>query len=229
MDPVFPALATLSQGEPERLARGTLKALKMLAAAGLPLTAAIVVLAGPIVNYTIPGFGAAVPVLRVLGAGAVLLFANNVFIYTLNAMGRQRDATRLAAVSLAFNVILNLILIPLPNRAIGGYMGAAIATVLTEVGALCRRLVHAAAQASAPRHLCHAQPGCAGGDWLRSGDVGRDRDRPGRTRQFRHRPGHRRRRLRRGAGRTAGVLVRRAGPRQAGRPGARRALRVTRP
>jgi peptidoglycan biosynthesis protein MviN/MurJ (putative lipid II flippase) len=35
--------------------------------------------------------------------------------------------------SLVFNVVLNLILIPLPNPYVGGYMGAAWATVLTEV------------------------------------------------------------------------------------------------
>jgi len=134
MDPVFPALATLSHRDPDELAAAALKSLKMLAAVGLPLSAAFIVLAAPIIDFTIPRFGAAVPVLRVLGVGAFLLFANNAFIYTLNAMGRQRDATRLAAISLVLNVALNLILIPLPNHLIGGYMGAAWATILTEAG-----------------------------------------------------------------------------------------------
>jgi O-antigen/teichoic acid export membrane protein len=91
------------------------------------------VLAAPIIRYTIPGFEAAIPVLQVLALGILFLFVNNVFLYTLNAMGRQRDSTQLAVMSLAVNLVLNFILIPQPSAIYGGYMGAAWATVLTEV------------------------------------------------------------------------------------------------
>jgi O-antigen/teichoic acid export membrane protein len=70
----------------------------------------------------------------VLGAGVAFVFVNNSFIYTLNAMGRQIDATRLAAMSLVLNIALNVVLIPQSSPVYGGYMGAAWATVLTEVG-----------------------------------------------------------------------------------------------
>ena len=69
----------------------------------------------------------------VLGLSVLFLFVNNTFIYTLNAMGRQRESTRLAVLSLIVNVALNLILIPQRNAFYGGAMGAAWATVLTEV------------------------------------------------------------------------------------------------
>jgi len=53
---------------------------------------------------------------------------NNAFIYTLTAINRQLDFTRLALVTLAVNVALNLALIP-PY----GYLGAAAASTITEV------------------------------------------------------------------------------------------------
>jgi len=58
----------------------------------------------------------------------VLLFVNNAFIYTLTAINRQLDFTRLALFTLAVNVVLNLALIP-PF----GYLGAAAASTVTEL------------------------------------------------------------------------------------------------
>ncbi|HXA43624.1 MAG TPA: flippase [Candidatus Solibacter sp.] len=134
MDPVFPALSQLAHENIDRLGGAVVKVYKMLAAVGTPVAVGMVVLAPPIIRYTIPAFEKAIPVLQVLALGVVFLFVNNVFIYTLNAMGRQSDSTRLALMSLVVNVVLNLILIPLPSPVYGGYMGAAWATVLTEVG-----------------------------------------------------------------------------------------------
>jgi len=133
MDPIFPALAVLAHEHRDRLQGATSKVYKLLAAVGVPVAVVLVVFAAPIIGYTIPGFESAAPVLRVLGLGALFLFVNNAFIYTLNAMGRQSDATRLAALSLVLNVVLNLVLIPQKSALYGGYMGAAWATVLTEV------------------------------------------------------------------------------------------------
>jgi O-antigen/teichoic acid export membrane protein len=134
MDPIFPALSEIAHYNIERLGSAATKAYKMLALAGTPLTVGMIVLAEPIIRYTIPGFEKAIPVLQVLGLGILFLFVNNVFLYTLNAMGRQSDSTRLAAFSLVVNVALNLVLIPQSSPLYGGYMGAAWATVLTEVG-----------------------------------------------------------------------------------------------
>jgi O-antigen/teichoic acid export membrane protein len=133
MDPVYPALSRLV-GTEERLKSATVKAYKMLAVAAIPVAIVLVVLAEPIVVYaTGPGFAGAVPILRVLALSVMFLFVNNTFIYTLNAMGRQRESTRLAVQSLVVNVVLNVLLIPQQNSFYGGAMGAAWATVLTEI------------------------------------------------------------------------------------------------
>lgn len=134
MDPIFPALSQLAHAGGDRLESAATKVYKMLAVVGLPVTLGMLVFAAPIIRYTIPGYDRAIPVLQVLAFGVFFLFVNNVFLYTLNAMGRQSDSTRLAVISLVINVALNLVLIPNNNPYIGGYMGAAWATGLTELG-----------------------------------------------------------------------------------------------
>jgi O-antigen/teichoic acid export membrane protein len=134
MDPIYPALSQLAATGADRLAGAATKVYKMLAVVGLPVTLGMLVFAAPIIRYTIPGFEKAIPVLQVLSVGVFFLFVNNVFLYTLNAMGRQSDSTRLAVISLVVNVALNLVLIPSHNPYYGGYMGAAWATGLTELG-----------------------------------------------------------------------------------------------
>jgi O-antigen/teichoic acid export membrane protein len=84
------------------------------------------VTADSIVHFT-RGFEQSIPALRILAPSVVLLFVNNAFIYTLTAINRQLDFTRLAIFTLAVNVVLNLALIP-PF----GYLGAAAASTITE-------------------------------------------------------------------------------------------------
>ncbi len=83
--------------------------------------------ADSIVHFT-RGFEESIPALRILAPSVVLIFVNNAFIYTLTAINRQLDFTRLALISLVVNVALNLALIP-PF----GYLGAAAASTITEV------------------------------------------------------------------------------------------------
>ncbi|MDQ6748537.1 MAG: polysaccharide biosynthesis C-terminal domain-containing protein, partial [Candidatus Dormibacteraeota bacterium] len=134
MDPIFPALSQLAQGGADRLAGAATKVYKMLAVVGLPVALGMLVFAAPVIRYTIPGYEKAIPVLQVLAFGVFFLFVNNVFLYTLNAMGHQGDSTRLAVISLVVNLALNLLLIPSKNPYVGGYIGAAWATGLTELG-----------------------------------------------------------------------------------------------
>ena len=127
MGAVFPALSMLAAGDRRRLAFAYEKSYKMLAILGLPLAVGLGVTADSIVHFT-RGFEQSIPALRILAPSVALLFVNNAFIYTLTAINRQLDFTRLALVTLAVNVILNLVLIP-PYS----YLGAAAASTITEV------------------------------------------------------------------------------------------------
>jgi len=68
------------------------------------------------------------PALQILALALGFAFVNNAFIGALNASDRQSSFTWAAAWSLVANVALNLALIPR-----FGYLGASVATVLTEV------------------------------------------------------------------------------------------------
>jgi O-antigen/teichoic acid export membrane protein len=127
MGAVFPALAMLSKGDHRRLAFAYEKSYKMLAIVALPLAVGIGITADAIVHLT-SGFNQSIPALRLLAPSIALLFVNNAFIYSLTAMNRQADFTRLALATLVVNVILNVALIP-PF----GYLGAAAASTLTEL------------------------------------------------------------------------------------------------
>src|SRR2546423_11610860 len=127
MGAVFPALSLLAAGDRGRLVFAYEESYKMLAILGLPLAVGIGVTADSIVHLT-RGFEESIPALRILAPSVVLIFVNNAFIYTLTAINRQLDFTRLALFSLVVNVALNLALIP-PY----GYLGAAAASTITEV------------------------------------------------------------------------------------------------
>jgi O-antigen/teichoic acid export membrane protein len=127
MGAIFPALSMLSIGDRRRLAFAYEKSYKMLTLLGLPLAVGMGLTADSLVHVT-RGFEQSIPALRILAPSVVLLFTNNAFIYTLTAINRQVDFTRLAVVTLAVNVALNLVLIPAY-----GYLGAAAASTLTEV------------------------------------------------------------------------------------------------
>jgi O-antigen/teichoic acid export membrane protein len=127
MGAVFPALSLLAAGDRRRLVFAYEKSYKMLAILGLPLAVGLGVTADAVVHIT-RGFEQSIPALRILAPSVALLFVNNAFIYTLTAINRQLDFTRLALFTLAVNLILNLVLIP-PY----GYLGAAAASTITEV------------------------------------------------------------------------------------------------
>jgi O-antigen/teichoic acid export membrane protein len=126
MGVVFPALSLLGAGDRRRLLFAYEKSFKMLAILGLPFAVGLGVMAGSIVHFT-RGFEQSIPALQILAPSVVLLFVNNAFIYTLTAINRQLDFTRLALFTLAVNLALNLLLIPTY-----GYLGAAAASTITE-------------------------------------------------------------------------------------------------
>jgi O-antigen/teichoic acid export membrane protein len=129
MGAVFPALAMLSTGDQRRLAFAYEKSYKMLAMVALPLAVGTGIMASSLVHLAFAHrFDQSIPALQILAPSIALLFVNNAFIYALTAMNRQADFTRLALVTLVVNLILNLVLIP-PF----GYLGAAVASTLTEL------------------------------------------------------------------------------------------------
>jgi O-antigen/teichoic acid export membrane protein len=131
---LFPVFAALNEASRERVIAAYRNSYRALAILGMPLTVGGTLVAARLIDLT-RGFPQSAAALRVLCLAIVLLFVNNALIVALTAIGRQWDFAAITVVSLAFNVACNALLIPglLPIPGVRGYIGAAWATVLTEM------------------------------------------------------------------------------------------------
>ena len=125
---VLPVLAVYQRSSLDRLRLAVAMFFKALLMLGWPLSVGVVVLAQPLAGLWSGFFPQSVPALRILALAYAFAFVNNAFIGALNASDRQSSFTWAAGWSLLANVALNLALIPL-----FGYLGASVATVLTEI------------------------------------------------------------------------------------------------
>src|SRR5262249_25718345 len=104
------------------------RSLRLTAIFALPLGVGGVFLADPIIKLLVgPTYVESVPVFQILSWSAVLVILRGTYRQALNAAHLSRLDLRCAATSVALNIALNLILIPLY-----GIIGAAIATVVAE-------------------------------------------------------------------------------------------------
>ena len=129
---VFPVLAVLHRENGERVGWAVERFYKVLLLLGWPITIGTFMLTPAF--RVVYSYELAAPALRVLAVGIVFMFVNNAFIGALNSADRQVSFTWAAFWSMVINLALNGVLIPL-----FGYMGAAVATVLTEIAlaAMC--------------------------------------------------------------------------------------------
>lgn len=141
---LFPRLSHESVASKEELSRIFAKGLKYLVILALPMVAGVIILAEKIILFfSGPGFGNAVPALKVLAVDAGLVFPNILLAGLFGASNHQNRLVAVQATGLAANTLLNYLLIPRY-----AHVGAAYATVGTEVIVLgvclsfaCRKIV----------------------------------------------------------------------------------------
>lgn len=125
---IFPVLSTLYVSSKESLKASYLKSFKYLTILSLPIAVGITLLAEPIIMLLYKTeYIPSILVLQILVWVLPFIFVNYLQGSLLTAMNRQVTNLKIYAVSLVLAVGLNLILIP-PYS----YLGAAIATLLTE-------------------------------------------------------------------------------------------------
>jgi len=130
---LFPLFCRLSPVSNEGLAASAQKSLDTLLLLGIAITAGMFMLSDEIVSLLYgPGFAESVPLLRVLSIAIALMYANGIFVQLLLATDRQKRLARTAAVAAVGNIAVNVALIPA-----FGALGAAIATVVTELIVIC--------------------------------------------------------------------------------------------
>lgn len=130
---MFPMLSRLSTGSTETMQRALVVSVKLLLWIALPITVATMFIAEPLILIFagiayIPDSAIA---LRWLIWFLPFSFINSVVHYVLIALNEQRFLTRAFLIGLVFNIIANLIAIPVLS-----YRGAALVTVLSELALL---------------------------------------------------------------------------------------------
>jgi O-antigen/teichoic acid export membrane protein len=146
---VFPLMSRFARSENSNLLRSYVISMRLLTIISLPIAMAVTFLATPLVFLVggaqyldVPGefriFGQVIPYVggadlafQVIIWSIPIGFVNSVTQYVLIAANQQRILTRAFILGVVFNVTGNLILIPSL-----GYVGAALATILSEFSLL---------------------------------------------------------------------------------------------
>lgn len=130
MYPVFSKLATTSDAEMKLALE---KSMNIMLFCSIPLTTMLIVAAPNIVGFLYgSGFIRAVPALQALAPYVIFLYINYAFLVILLSKKQDRKMPIIAGVALAFNLGLNLVLIPLFQ-----HIGSAIVTSITELLLCC--------------------------------------------------------------------------------------------
>jgi O-antigen/teichoic acid export membrane protein len=128
--PMFPVLSRLASTSRQAAFRAFLRALRIFVLLGMPVGAWLVVLGERLMPLLFgQAYVEASGVLRFGGVVVLFLFMNAMFVYLFTALHRERHYMYSVGVSAGLNFILDLILIP-PF----GFMGAAAAAVVAEIG-----------------------------------------------------------------------------------------------
>ena len=148
---LFPAMARLHHGPRADLRRVYRRMLGILALLGLPVMLGLIALAGPLMGFLYgDAYAGSVTVLRLLAVAVFLIFIDTANTVVLYSGDNLRTVLALSLVTMAANIVLNLLLIP-PY----GYNGAAVAMILSTALSLAiftptvlRYLAHEAASSS---------------------------------------------------------------------------------
>lgn len=139
---VFPVVARAGNVEAPEVRRLLNRAITFSLAFSVPIAAGGALLGRPLLERLYgPAYGIAGPALAILLATLPVLFLTNLFGHVLGAIGRQRVVLTVSAVNAILNVALNWFAIPRID-----YLGAALATLITEICGLTSLLILMRAQ-----------------------------------------------------------------------------------
>jgi O-antigen/teichoic acid export membrane protein len=126
---IYPVISRFYINSKKSLKFAYERSFKYMLIIGLPISAGIYVLSGRIISLLYgKEYTASAAVLAILSGYLFLRFLNVVSGFTLSSINRQGSRVLSQGTAALTNIILNLILIPLY-----GFIGAAIAAVITEI------------------------------------------------------------------------------------------------
>lgn len=126
---IFPSLSRSAEFSKDIFAFSWEKSIKYLLLIGVPITAGTTVLAEKIIIlFYSSSFEQSAIALQIIIWALPWIFINSINMYVLYAAGKQVHVAVVVGISMALNIILNLIMVPKIS-----YIGASIATVLSEI------------------------------------------------------------------------------------------------
>lgn len=126
---LFPIFSRLAEDSTERLFKAYEQSLKFLYIMGIPVAVILFVFAERIMLLFFgEGYREAAVVLRILAPAVVMILLTSIYGYLFTALRFQRKYIVCAAIALAVNTLLDIMLIPFY-----GYTGAAIGTLMAEI------------------------------------------------------------------------------------------------
>lgn len=126
---IFPAMAAVYQTRKEDAEIIFQKGMTFILLVGLPLGLGTALMAGSLVRFAYGAkFILAIPLLTIVAIKIPIVFSTSFIGNSLGAIGYQKKVAVVAAVNVVFNIVMNLLLIP-----IYGAKAAAIITVCTEL------------------------------------------------------------------------------------------------
>lgn len=126
---LFPMTSRYFETDTNKMKKIFERSLKYSVLIGFPMATGLAVLAGPIIGMLYGAtYAASASALKILSWTLALSFVTAMFGNLLNSANRQLCTTYNMMICAAVNVVMNLVLIPFY-----GFIGASVATVLTEV------------------------------------------------------------------------------------------------
>jgi O-antigen/teichoic acid export membrane protein len=126
---IFPIFSSLYVSSKDSLKIFYQKSFKYLMILSLPLALGITILAQPIVLLLYhSSFQPSILILQILIWSIPIIFLNYILSTIMPAMNREKLLVKITFMAMIFNIILNLIIIPVYS-----YVGAAVVTILTEL------------------------------------------------------------------------------------------------
>lgn len=129
---IFPAMSRFFITSKDSLMFASVKYFKYMAIVGIPLGVGTTLLADKIILMIFgTGYTNSIIALQILVWSSVFIFLSGAFARLLEASNNQMIITKITAICMLENAVLNIIVIPKYS-----YMGASITTVITEFTAL---------------------------------------------------------------------------------------------
>jgi O-antigen/teichoic acid export membrane protein len=133
----YPILSKLWTSETDTHRRTTHKSIELMVISGIPLAIGMAAMAPGIIGllFGIPEYEGSITLYRILLLSLPILYVDFMLATTLLASDKQKQMSLVSMGAIPVNVGLNMLLIPFfQEREGNGATGAALATVLTEIG-----------------------------------------------------------------------------------------------